>query len=680
MPATQDSNATAPSPYKISDRLYELCQSPESVSSLVAADPSLTPGEAWKKLFGHHVPDGFSKEDIRRIGKGALEPEESERAKACGKWGPQEPGELFLRMYHDALCTLDDDLGCGMVSPSLMGSCGTMPLTILSVIPDIVRHMSNLIVRAEKEVYLATNFWQNGVASKYITNAIRELSRRAGARGTTVIVKIIYDRGSPKQLLDPHHGVPESEYTGSAVGLPARDEIPHVDLQVTNYHKPLLGTFHAKYMIVDRRVAVVQSNNIQDNDNVEMMVEVQGPIVDSLYDMALLSWHRKLEPPLPMIHSPAAGDGSRYGGVTADWKSSGKADNRQEVLGRRQAGEGTDHVEGLAKLTLDGDDSGSGNHQGQDDHGSSETSLPEHTSEDPHYDASLAGEIQRVQASLRPEAGESRTQAVSRHLNHTTNTGFAGDAPPCSPDDEMTPYIAHPPHEPAPMALVCRSPYGPPTHSSVANPQNAAWLSALRNAREGVFIQSPTLNAAPLVPAIIEACERGVDVFCYVCLGYNDAGELLPMQGGHNEAIAHKLHTTLSPTARPRLHWFWYVAKDQTRPLVASTKRRSCHVKLLIADGRVGVVGNGNQDTQSWMHSQEVNILVDSPVVCGAWEDALRRNQNTHLYGAVDPVDGVWRDGGGKEAEGATGVDAGRLSWFKGVVGAVKRVQGTGGF
>lgn len=98
MPAIQDSNVAAPSPYQISERLYELCQSPESVSSLLAADPSLTPGEAWKKLFGRHIPDGFSKEDLRRIGKGTLSSEELERTKACGKWGSQEPGDLFLRV------------------------------------------------------------------------------------------------------------------------------------------------------------------------------------------------------------------------------------------------------------------------------------------------------------------------------------------------------------------------------------------------------------------------------------------------------------------------------------------------------------------------------------------------------------------------------------------------------
>lgn len=126
-------------------------------------------------------------------------------------------------------------------------------LTLPSV-PDIMRHMSNLIVRAEKEVILATNYWQNSVASKYITNAMKELSRRAGERGERIVFKLEYDRGSPKQLLENHYLVEKKEYMGKAVAIPAPEDIPNIDLQVINYHKPLLGTFHCKYMVVDRSV------------------------------------------------------------------------------------------------------------------------------------------------------------------------------------------------------------------------------------------------------------------------------------------------------------------------------------------------------------------------------------------------------------------------------------------
>lgn len=606
--------------------------------------------------------------------------------------------------------------------------------------------MSNCIVRAEREVFLATNFWANSTASKFITDAMRELSRRAGERGTKIVMKMIYDRGSPKQLVEPHYLVSPKEYTGSKVDIPAPEEIPNIDLQVMNYHHPLLGTFHAKYMVVDRKIAILQSNNIQDNDNLEMMVHMEGPIVDSLYDMALISWHKRLEPPLPSHGSPAVqGGASSFTNSNADilgpsgtirghtavvdpakmqprnaYNYDNQASQPARVDGHRTRLESDDPARSdvvtgptTTESTVPGQQAGSisdrpppsgeiaqgsnssngpdaktegflaaGEQAGQQAPMSASVanSLPEHTTDHQHWDEDIAHEVLRVQAAVSAKEGETTLQAVNRHLNHTINVGFPPDAPECAPEDEMTPYIPHPVHEPFPIAMVNRAPYGPPNHKSVSMPQNAVWLSALRNAKKNVFIQSPTLNAEPLVPAIIEACERGIDVYCYICLGYNDAGELLPMQGGHNDMVAHHLYTSLTPAAKQHLHYFWYVAKDQTRPIVQEKKKRSCHIKLMIVDERIGIQGNGNQDTQSWFHSQEINVMLESEHVCRAWIDGLRRNQNTHLYGALDKEAGVWTDKDGKQADGAIGIDPGRFAWARGVVGAIKRVQGVGGF
>jgi ribosomal protein S8 len=101
-----------------------------------------------------------------------------------------------------------------MVSPPLMGSCGVNPLTIIGPLPDICRHMSNCIARAKKEVFLATNYWMNSDASHLINNGLIELSKRAGERNEKAIVKIMYDRGNPKQVINNHQYVPESEFTG----------------------------------------------------------------------------------------------------------------------------------------------------------------------------------------------------------------------------------------------------------------------------------------------------------------------------------------------------------------------------------------------------------------------------------------------------------------------------------
>ena len=65
--------------------------------------------------------------------------------------------------------------------------------------------------------------------------------------------------------MDNHQVVAEKEYTGDAVKLPSKEEIPNCDLEVVNFHRPLLGTFHSKLMVVDRKFGVLGSNNIQEN-------------------------------------------------------------------------------------------------------------------------------------------------------------------------------------------------------------------------------------------------------------------------------------------------------------------------------------------------------------------------------------------------------------------------------
>ena len=66
-------------------------------------------------------------------------------------------------------------------------------------------------------------------------------------------------------------------------------------------------------------------------------------------------------------------------------------------------------------------------------------------------------------------------------------------------------------------------------------------------------------------------------------------------------------------------------------------------MKFCCIDDQVVIAGNGNQDAQSWYHSQEVNVMVDSAELATEWVRALNHNQNSGLYGEVQE-DGVWRD------------------------------------
>jgi len=85
-------------PDSFSDTVFQLCTSGESVSALLAKDPGLAPGDAWQKLYKAHSgrPKGSHAADD--IGKGELSKEQLERAVKCGKWGPTQPSELFLRV------------------------------------------------------------------------------------------------------------------------------------------------------------------------------------------------------------------------------------------------------------------------------------------------------------------------------------------------------------------------------------------------------------------------------------------------------------------------------------------------------------------------------------------------------------------------------------------------------
>lgn len=86
----------------ISEQIVRLCTSSESVSSLLARDSTLSPGNAWEKLYGHHVTKAAEKnthEVDKANNESNSEPTEHlklKKAAECGKWGPTKPSDLFL--------------------------------------------------------------------------------------------------------------------------------------------------------------------------------------------------------------------------------------------------------------------------------------------------------------------------------------------------------------------------------------------------------------------------------------------------------------------------------------------------------------------------------------------------------------------------------------------------------
>lgn len=196
----------------VSDRVSRLCQETPTVSSEFAKNPSEAPEDIAKRLYGN--TKSATKHEFPGVDRPSASAADLERALECGKWGPSQPSELFLRVWNDVLSSLDADALGGVVSPPLMGSYGTIPLTVIAPLADIVRHMSNLIARAEKEVFLITCSWSPSVAVHLISDALKELSKRAGQRGERVVVKVMYDKAGPAQFIDPRQPVKPEVYSG----------------------------------------------------------------------------------------------------------------------------------------------------------------------------------------------------------------------------------------------------------------------------------------------------------------------------------------------------------------------------------------------------------------------------------------------------------------------------------
>lgn len=168
---------------------------------------------------------------------------------------------------------------------------------------------------------------------------------------------------------------------------------------------------------------------MQDNDNLEMMTHVEGPIVDSFYDMSLISWNNALKPPLPSYNRPVVNGGcpsfeqqshaqllNEDGGLksNADLKHNragvpGVANMQQPSTlanGDHVGSEGQDmRAEGSAR------EISTTKQNGEDHH------LEEHTAKSPHYDLNIAAEITRSQAVLRPHGSKSTMQCVTNHLS-----------------------------------------------------------------------------------------------------------------------------------------------------------------------------------------------------------------------------------------------------------------------
>lgn len=174
------------------------------------------------------------------------------------------------------------------IDAGLAVTSGVTPEFILSSLHDIVKFICRTIETAEVEILLSTSYWEGKSLSAFM---IARSCRQVLVRHPRVIIRIIVDNGT-KENIGKKNNIREisRENWKQELGIDHRT-LPSCDMRVKSIHVPLLGTMHAKYVVVDRKIVVLSSNNVQDRPNAELAVSMIGEVCNSFVDIFYTSWN-----------------------------------------------------------------------------------------------------------------------------------------------------------------------------------------------------------------------------------------------------------------------------------------------------------------------------------------------------------------------------------------------------
>ena len=142
---------------------------------------------------------------------------------------------------------------------------------------------------ATSEVLIVTCFWASSSTLSALSQSLIHLSNSILARGSSkskLRVRIGFSSRSLLQKLFhtsclKGHTYPPSTWS-STLGLPPPEKLQGLDLQVKSIFFLPFSVLHPKFIIVDRRHAILPSCNISWECWLECCIQVSGPVVGSL--------------------------------------------------------------------------------------------------------------------------------------------------------------------------------------------------------------------------------------------------------------------------------------------------------------------------------------------------------------------------------------------------------------
>lgn len=180
-----------------------------------------------------------------------------------------------LRIIKDALVSpVNEDV---TISKDHVHTEGYVTNFMLSTLHDIISFHCDLIEKAEDEILLTTSYWENKSLSAHML--CKSLKKLVKAK-PHIRIRLVIDNGTVENIFAKH-------YTREVNVL----NLGHnANVKTKSVHVPLLGTMHAKFMLVDRRTAILSSNNVQDRPNVELAISMMGDVCKGFFDIFRRLW------------------------------------------------------------------------------------------------------------------------------------------------------------------------------------------------------------------------------------------------------------------------------------------------------------------------------------------------------------------------------------------------------
>lgn len=376
---------------------------------------------------------------------------------------------------------------------------------------SIYESLEPLLLSANHEIILVTCFWAASTTQQRLNAILLKLSNKGLAQGRKIRIRINFSSSSIWQKLFHPQTIKGKVYDPSSwpsLHLPHASELQGLDLQVKSIFLLPFSVMHPKFIVVDRKTAVLPSCNVSWEEWFEGAVTLTGPVVHSFIQFWRKFW----------------------------------VDNEDREAELFDLGDSETETQPLPTKTYP----------------NQQISLPLHT----------PLETNNIQTLFLPSP-------------HHRNPQF------------RFPWQASAPVPPTPL--------------------NTFLLRALSAAEKEIYIQTPNLTAAPVLSAILRTLQRGIDIHILtsetlmvleqlVTAGTTTSRCIASLQRRYR-ALVSTLGDLETGVPRPGI-----LKIDFFAPRQGDGEPRQSHLKCMVVDRELVVLGSGNLDRASWFTSQELGV------------------------------------------------------------------------